>query len=313
MSTQGETAESDRTESEDSDRPESKESEPEGNRPGVGSRPAEDEAVAEREVEDTFLEAIDEGRRRLSRRWPSLISTGLVGGIDVGTGVLGLLLVESLTDNVLLGGLAFTIGFIALTLARSELFTEDYLVPVSTVLARQARFRMLMRLWIVTFVANMVGGWVFTFFIVHGYSTMGPAAIKAGSYYVDLGINGTSFCLAILGGAVITLMTWMQHGTNTIGGKVTAAVAAAFLLGAGRLNHTIVASLLMFAALHTGHAPFGYLDWLETALWAALGNMVGGVGLVTLLRVGQAPHILMRERAHAAVGVRIGDTRRVDD
>ncbi|HEX3460846.1 MAG TPA: hypothetical protein VHT49_08070, partial [Acidimicrobiales bacterium] len=63
-------------------------------RPGVGSRPASDQAVAEPAVEETFLSVVDEGRRRMSRRLPSILFTGAVGGIDVGTGVLALLLVE---------------------------------------------------------------------------------------------------------------------------------------------------------------------------------------------------------------------------
>ncbi len=43
------------------------------------------------------MRSIDEGRRRLSRRpWP-LIATGVLGGIDVGTGVLALLVVEDAT------------------------------------------------------------------------------------------------------------------------------------------------------------------------------------------------------------------------
>lgn len=285
----------------------------EGERPGVGSDPSVDPSVAEQEVEQTFLDVIDEGRRRLSRRWIALTATGLVGGVDVATGVLALLLVEENTNsNVLLGGLGFTVGFIALALARSELFTEDFLVPVSTVLARQARFRMLMRLWLVTFVANLAGGWVFTYFIVRGYGTqISPTAITSGAYYVDLGINLTSFSLAVLGGAVITLMTWMQQGSKSPLGTIVPAITAGFLLGAGRLNHVIVASLVMFAALHTGHAPFGYLQWFQTAMWAGLGNLVGGVGLVTLLRIGQTPHILKQERDNPAPGVVRGDDRRV--
>ena len=96
-------------------------------RPPVGSDPAEVEAVAEVEVEETFLRTVDEGRRRLSRRLAPLFATGLVGGIDVGSGVLSLLLVEYYTKSKILGGLAFSVGFIALALARSELFTEDFL------------------------------------------------------------------------------------------------------------------------------------------------------------------------------------------
>jgi hypothetical protein len=54
----------------------------------------------------------------------------------------------------------------------------------------------------------------------------------------------------------------------------------------------------MFAALHAG-APFGYLDWLGALGWAALGNAIGGVGLVTTLRiiqVGKAEVVAERER-----------------
>jgi hypothetical protein len=43
-----------------------------------------------------------------------------VGGLDVGAGVFGLLVVEYRSGNELLGALAFTIGFVALTLARGR-------------------------------------------------------------------------------------------------------------------------------------------------------------------------------------------------
>jgi formate/nitrite transporter FocA (FNT family) len=72
---------------------------------------------------------------------------------------------------------------------------------------------------------------------------------------------------------------------------VVAAVAAGFVLAAVPLNHVIVNSLEMFAALHTG-AAFGYLDYLRLAGWWALGNMIGGLLLVTLVRlvqVGRGP------------------------
>ena len=281
-------------------------------RPGVGADPSDDKTVAETEVEDTLLEAIDQGRRRLSRRYPALLATGAVGGIDVGTGVLGLLFVEHVTGSKVLGGLAFSIGFIALAYARSELFTEDFLVPVTTVIARQARFRMLIRLWSGTLVTNLLGGWVFTWLIMRGFPEWQSTAIESGHHYVQLGLGMRAFALAILGGAVITLMTWMQQGTDSMPGRAIPAVTAGFLLAGAQLNHAIVNSLLMFAALQTGHAPFGYGQWAQTAGWAALGNIVGGVGLVTLLRVLQVPHRLREERKHPAVGVPITDKRRED-
>jgi formate/nitrite transporter FocA (FNT family) len=238
-----------------------------------------------------------------------LLATGLVGGIDVGTGVLALLLVEHITHNKLLGGLAFSIGFIALALAKSELFTEDFLVPVTAVVARQARFRALLRLWGGTLVSNLAGGWIFTWLILRGYPQLADTAVESGHYYVELGLGVRSMALAVLGGAVITLMTWMQHSTDSEGVKLVPAVTGAFLLAGGQLNHAIVNSLLMFSALHTGHAPFGYADWAQTAGWAALGNMAGGLGLVTMLRLFQVPHKVRKERRNPAPGVAIGDTR----
>src|SRR3954452_4380236 len=109
--------------------------------PAVEEGDAGDEpgaSVNEQEVEDTLQRTVEEGKRRLNRNWAPLVATGLVGGIDVATGVLALLVVEAETGNKLLAGLAFAIGFIALAMARSELFTEDFLVPVGTVIARQA-------------------------------------------------------------------------------------------------------------------------------------------------------------------------------
>jgi formate/nitrite transporter FocA (FNT family) len=247
--------------------------------------------VNEQEVEDTLERTFEEGRRRLNRSWAPLIATGLVGGIDVGTGVMAMLVVDGLTGNKLLAGLAFSVGFIALAMARSELFTEDFLVPVGTVIAKQATLGSLIRLWSVTAAANLVGGWVFTLLIVTGLtSTVQKAAIDSGAYYVGLGIGWRSFALALLGGAVITLMTWMQHATESLGVKIVPAVTTGFLLAGLGLNHAIVASLLIFAGLHTHLTSYGYLDWASTAGWAALGNMVGGVALVTLLRMLQVPH-----------------------
>jgi formate/nitrite transporter FocA (FNT family) len=282
-------------------------------RPGVGADPEKNPEVAEKPVEEALTRAIDEGRRRISRRtWP-LLATGVLGGIDVGTGVLALLFVEHETHSPVLAGLAFSIGFIALSLARSELFTEDFLVPVTTVIARQARFRMLIRLWVGTLVANLVGGWLFTWLILKGFPQFADTAIEGGHHYVQLGLGVKAFSLAILGGAVITLMTWMQHTTESVGIRLVPAITGGFLLAGAQLNHAIVNSLLMFSALHTGRAPFGYLQWAQTAGFAAVGNIVGGVLLVTLLRVFQSPHTVQRERDNPALGVAVGDDRRQGD
>ena len=254
--------------------------------------------VPQQDSEETFDRLVEEGEQRLSRTWVGLASTGILGGLDVGAGVLALLLVEHHTGNVLLAGLAFSIGFIALTLARSELFTEGFLVPVAAVVARRASPAALGRLWGSTAVANLIGGWVVTGLIMAAFPDLRETAIKAASFYVGLGLGWRAFTLALLGGMVITLMTHLQHSTDSDGVRLVPAVVMAFLLGAAQLNHAIVVSLLCFAALHAG-APFGYADWMGVLSLAVIGNLIGGLGLVTVLRLLQVPHKVQAARSEA--------------
>jgi len=264
------------------------------------------DATGDMTPESAFERTLAEGRRRLGRSTAALIATGFVGGVDVATGVLALLVVKEATGSDMWAGLAFAIGFVALTMARSELFTENFLVPVIAVIARKCTVRNLLRLWVGTTVFNLAGGWIVTLFVVDGYPDLQATAVEAGHTYVAFGLGWRAFSLAVLGGLVITLMTWMQHTTSSIGAKLAAAVAAAFLLGAGKLNHAIVASLMMFSALHTHQASFGYLQWVQSASWAALGNMVGGIGLVTLLRLLQVPERVLHQRANPSAEVSSG-------
>ena len=262
------------------------------------------------ELAATFRRSVSQGEERLGRSWPSLFATGAVGGIDVGVGVLALLLVEEATGNTLLGAIAFGIGFIALTLASSELFTENFLVPVAAVAAGRARASAVVRLWIGTGLTNLAGGWLITAIVMAAVPKLEPTALKIAAHYTESGLGCESFAAAILGGAIITLMTWMEQATDSMPSRLIAAVSAAFLLAAGSLFHAIVVSLVMFAALHAG-APFGYLEWLGVLAWSAIGNIVGGVGLITTLRLVQVGRRQLEEE-RSGVDRKVGGSGRLE-
>jgi len=263
---------------------------------GSAMTTATEPSVPQQESEQTFDRLIDEGEQRLGRSWSGQLSTGLLGGLDVGTGILALLVVEHQTHNPLLAGLAFSIGFIALTLARSELFTENFLVPVAAVVAKKAGVLSLVKMWGISLVTNLAGGWIVTGLVMAGFPQLRSTARESAAFYIGLGFTVKALALALLGGFVITLMTHMQHATDNDGVKLVPAVVMGSLLGAGKLNHAVVASLVCFAALHAG-APFGYLDWLALLGLAAVGNLAGGLGLVTVLRLLQVPDKVRAERA----------------
>jgi len=254
------------------------------------------EPEPEPDIQDAFERIVSEGADRLARPWLPLVQTGLLGGIDVGTGVFAYLVVMAKTHDTLLAGLAFSVGFVALLLARSELFTENFLVPVTAVVARKGTPGALARLWGTTLALNLVGGWVINWLIIEARPDLKATAVEAATHYTQLGVNRHSFALAVLAGLVITLMTRMQRGVDSPGVRIVPAILFGALLAGGQLFHSVLDSLLMFAGLHAG-APYGYLDWLSALAWSALGNVVGGVVFVTSLRLLRIPHRIAEARA----------------
>ena len=253
----------------------------------------------EDQLEHAFNRMIEEGSQRLHRTWREVLVTGFFGGTEVAMGVLAYLSVSNATHNPLLAGLAFSIGFLALLLGRSELFTEGFLVPVTTVVAKRADAGQLLKLWSGTLVANLIGGWAIMWLIMTAFPKLHHVAVEAATHYVNAPLSTESVALALLGGMVITLMTRMQHGTDSVFGKIAAAVAGAFLLAGLQMFHSILDSLLIFAAMFTGAAPFGYLDWLSWFGYTVVANIVGGLVLVTLLRLLRSKDRLKEERSEA--------------
>ena len=250
----------------------------------------------EPEVEDAFDRLVDEGGERLERPLLALVATGLLGGIDIGTGVLAYLVVKEETGSMVLAGIAFSVGFVALLLARSELFTENFLVPVAAIVARDGTVVALARLWSVTLVANLAGGALMSWIVVTARPDLKATARETGTHYADLGVSLSSLLLAVLAGVVITLMTRMQHSTESLGVQIVPAVLFGALLSGAQLFHCVLDSLFIFAGMFAG-ADISIGTWLLALVWSALGNMIGGIGLVTAIRLLRVPRKVAEERA----------------
>ena len=262
-------------------------------------RPEEPERLIEDELEDAFTRMLREGTQRLHRTWREVLVTGFFGGSEVAMGVLAYWSVLHATHDYLLAGVAFSIGFLALLLGRSELFTEGFLVPVTTVAAKRASLGQLLKLWSGTLAANLAGGWVLMWLIITGFPHLHAQAVETAAHYATAPMSLQTVTLAVLAGMAITLMTRMQHGTDSVPGKIAAAIAVAFLLAGLQMFHSILDSLLIFGALATGRAPLGYLDWLGWFAYTVVRNTVGGLGLVTLLRGLRSKDRVQQERRNA--------------
>jgi formate/nitrite transporter FocA (FNT family) len=253
------------------------------------------DAPVEDELKASFDATVEEGAERLHRSLRATLITGIFGGLEVGIGIMAMLAVLEETGSHLLAGLAFSIGFIALFLAHSELFTENFLMPIAAVVAKEGNVGHLAKLWGATLVANLAGGWVFMWLVVQAFPQWHTLLSESAHHFTDAPFSLQSVVLAVLGGSTITLMTRMQQGTESDPAKVVAAVAGGVLLAGLQLFHSILDSLLIFGAIQSG-ADVTYLDWLGWFGYTVLFNIVGGVLLVTALRLVRTKELFAERR-----------------
>jgi formate/nitrite transporter FocA (FNT family) len=261
----------------------------------------ESDAPVEDELKESFDKTVGEGAERLHRTMRNILVTGVFGGVEIGVGIMAYLAVMHETGNHLLAGLAFSIGFVALLLAHSELFTENFLMPVAAVVAKEGSVLQLLKLWGGTLMANLAGGWVFVWIVMQAFPQWASTVSESAHHYVDAPFSLQAAALAVLGGSTITLMSRMQQGTNNDVARIVATIIGGFLLAGLQLFHSILDSLLIFAAIHSG-ANVTYGQWLGWFGYTLVFNMLGGLILVTLLRLVRTKELIKERRTETPAG-----------
>jgi formate/nitrite transporter FocA (FNT family) len=97
----------------------------------------------------------------------------------------------------------------------------------------------------------------------------------------------TASLSALAAGALMTLMTWLVEGAESMEIRILCGWLVGFLLAAAALNHVIVGAAEMFFGIRYG-AALGWGDYVGNLAVAGVGNVIGGVLFVTLTRLGQA-------------------------
>jgi len=247
--------------------------------------------------EEIFERTKEEGERRLRRPTSELVSTALAAGFDIVSGIVLLALVSAaLTRRFgenpahLAGSIAFGVGFVFLIVGRAELFTENFLVPIAALDHRdRGSWLALLKLYTVSPIFNIAGGIVLILIaLTHGVLPEG-----AGTPIVDVAQRVHAnhalalFLSAVIAGAVVTAMTWFVEGMESIGVRITIAWLAGALLALGAFDHVIVVTLELIFAIRYG-ADIPWIFVLGNFGLALVGNMAGGILLVTLNRFTQA-------------------------
>jgi formate-nitrite transporter family protein len=245
------------------------------------------------EPETIYERTRREGRRRLARPVLEEVSTAIAAGFDIVAGVTALALLTSEGEQHfgrhfahVIGALGLGVGFVFLIVGRGELFTENFLVPVAGLEKRTVRS--LIKLWTISPLFNILGGLVIILILTtHSVLPYGSGAVLVETAQT-LHANGVLalFCSAIFAGALITAMTWFVEGQATMMPRVVVAWVCGSILALGTFNHVIVVTLELIFGYRYG-AHFHWLFILGNFGLAAAGNIVGGIGLVTLNRLTQ--------------------------
>ncbi|HWT93929.1 MAG TPA: formate/nitrite transporter family protein [Solirubrobacteraceae bacterium] len=250
-----------------------------------------------RDPDQIWNESAEEGARRLNRGSSALVATGFVGGIDVMLGILALTVVTgalavSLPEQIahIGGSLVFGIGFVFIVVGRSELFTENFLVPVAGLLRGHSNAGGLARLWALTMVGNVVG----LALLAAAFTRAGmvpPETLDAAGKLADTLANRdivAAFLSAVVAGATMTLFTWLTEAVELDVSRILIALLIGFLLAAPSLNHAVVGIGEMAFGLFAGTTEKAtWTDFAQNVPVAIVGNLVGGLGFVTVARLVQ--------------------------
>jgi formate/nitrite transporter FocA (FNT family) len=247
-------------------------------------------------AQEIYEQVANNARQELGRSAISLAISGLAGGIFMGLSAMGNAIAIALltpagatpTNTVLfVAKMFYPLGFIVVILGRSQLFTENTLYPVALVLAEKKHFWKTTRLWATVLPANVLGALAFAALasltnalrpdVVHALAQLGLEAIH--------NPPATIFWSGVMGGWIIATVAWLVSGSHSITGSVMIIWMLTFVVGLGNFAHCIAASGEILTAVLTGRA--GWLAYPTWLLPAVLGNICGGVGMVTLLEYGQ--------------------------
>jgi len=239
----------------------------------------------------------DEGEQELERTNTALALSGLAGGLSMGFSFLALALLRASMPDTgwrhAVTSIGYSVGFIIVVLGRQQLFTENTLTAVLPVLTRRdmKTFWSAARLWGIVLASNIAGTWIFAA-IIHAPQVF-PADIS--NAFQNVAIEAippvfyATLVKAFLAGWLIALMVWILPAAQSA--RIFVILIITYVVSLAHLSHIVAGSTEAAYDVLSGGATF----WQYCSLFlipTLLGNILGGVLLVTILNHGSiAPEI----------------------
>lgn len=226
--------------------------------------------------------------RTIAALWWSALAAGLSMGLSMmAMGLFYARLPDSASSQVI-ASLGYSAGFLAVILARQQLFTENTLTAVLPVMTTPTprNFGRLLRLWSIVLLGNLAG----TMLVSYVMLNLPIFDTKADEAFLDIGRKvlenewGQMFAKGIISGWMIATMVWMIPSMEHA--KIWIILMITYLMALGDFTHIVVGSVeisYLVWAKEIGWEVF----WLDFAAPTLVGNIIGGSFIFALISHAQ--------------------------
>ena len=230
----------------------------------------------------------EDGERMLERGVGAMAWSGFGAGLSMGFSFLTMgFLRGDLPDESwrsLVSSFGYTIGFLIVVLGRQQLFTESTLSAVLPVLTRMdgKTLGKMLRLWLIVFLANVVGTALFAYLISHDQLFLAPVneALKGLAAEALRDPFWPMAIKAIMAGWLIALMVWLIPGAGP--SRLLLILIITYVVAIAHFSHVIAGSVEAAYSVWTGAIGLGGY-FTRFMIPTLIGNIIGGVSLVAIL------------------------------
>ncbi|EPJ87881.1 putative transporter [Pseudomonas sp. CFII64] len=233
-----------------------------------------------------------QGDHELERSVAALWWSALAAGLTMGLSLMAMGLFKSRLADVeashVIASLGYSAGFLAVILARQQLFTENTITAVLPVMSKPTltNFGRLFRLWGVVLVGNLCGTLLVAYVMLHlpiFDTKTDEAFLEIGRKVMENDVTHM-FSKGIVSGWMIATMVWMIASMEAA--KIWIIILITYLMALGDFTHIVVGSA------EAGYLVFaGELSWQDFWLVFAgptlAGNIIGGSFIFALISHAQ--------------------------
>ncbi|WP_434578891.1 formate/nitrite transporter family protein [Pseudomonas sp. Z5-35] len=233
-----------------------------------------------------------QGDQELERSVAALWWSALAAGLTMGLSLMAMGLLNSrLPDHEgfkVIASLGYCAGFLAVILARQQLFTENTLTAVLPIMSKPTlgNFGRLFRLWGVVLVGNLCGTLLVAYVMLHLpiFDRRTDLAFLEIGRKVMENDTGQMFAKGIISGWMIATMVWMIPSMENA--KMWIIVLITYLMALGDFTHIVVGSAEVSYLVFAGQLSWEDF-WMVFAAPTLAGNIIGGSFIFALISHAQ--------------------------